>query len=570
MTKKTQRYRARKKVRSVSSLALGLSLMTVLLGASRGADAQARTPTSPLDAPVAPPSEPVQPSPIARDAGGPPPSAAAPAELPELPAFAATGAQPAELDELLPAELLGEGGLQLGALITRALEVSLTARRGQARERGADAALAGARRAYVPQASVGFRYVRLSDYTPATIAMFNTPACLANLADCQANPQGYTEDFVLQQPILDQYSLNTSVALPISSWAGSSRHELRAAKLEREAAREASQAAQNDAVIEALEVYFELVRARAQERLAREAEAVAEKQAEEMQHRAESGLVMEHIAQLARSNHEAYRRLVIVAESRSAIAERALRDLLEYPEDEPIVVSFPLSSLPRAPEASREEWRERAAADNPIVRAQSLRADADRKRAYAERARMFPAFSIVFNHAYANPNSRIFPQTKEFIGTWDLIAQLSFSLDGALLADARRRQRLALAEESEINAILEERMSGRRALHEHGSLLASLTQVESQRIQAASAIAKEEEIRAREAAGLSTTLASLEAASQTLRARLDLIDAIIDAHLSSARLASAVGLLPTAPSLIEPPNPSSMHQSTGPAPRVTP
>src|SRR5690606_41743140 len=59
------------------------------------------------------------------------------------------------------------------------------------------------------------------------------------------------------------------VALPISSWAGSSRHELRAAKLEREAAREASQAAQNDAVIEALEVYFELVRARAQERLDR-------------------------------------------------------------------------------------------------------------------------------------------------------------------------------------------------------------------------------------------------------------------------------------------------------------
>lgn len=541
MLRNPKENRGRKKVNS--SLALLLALLTSAL-VSATAEGQARTPTSPLDAPVTPPAEPAQTAPIPREL----PNSQQPyaqEELPSLPPYAASGAADAEISELLPAELFGEDGLSPQAIIERALKVSLTSRRADARERGADAALAGARRAYVPQASVGFRYVRLSDYTPATIAMFNTPACLADLANCQANPQNYTEDFVLQQPILDQYSLNTSVSLPISSWAGSSRHELRAAKLEREAARESTSGADNDAVVEALEVYFDLVRARAQERLSREAEAVARQQAEETQHRAESGLIMEHAAQLARSNHEAYRRLVIVAESRTAIAERALRDLLELPEDEPIAVSFPLSALPQAPEEPREEWEARAKAERPSVRAQSLRADAERARADAERARMFPAFSVTFNHAYANPNSRIFPQTKEFIGTWDLIAQLSFSLDGTLLADARRRQRLALAEESEINAILEERMSGRRALAEHGNLLASLTQVESQRIQAASSIAREDEIRAREEAGLSTTLASLEAASNTLRARLDLIDAIIDAHLASARLASAVGLLPT-------------------------
>ena len=549
MHKKPQLNRGRKKVSRALSFGLFFSVLfsvSFAIGLPRVAEGQARTPTSPLDAPVTPPADPVRPAPIPRDAQPERPISTQ-GELPSLPPYAASGAEVKELSELLPVELLGEGGLEPDAIIERALQVSLTSRRADARQRGADAALAGARRAYVPQASVGFRYVRLSDYTPATIAMFNTPACLANLADCQANPQGYTEDFVLQQPILDQYSLNTSVALPISSWAGSSRHELRAAKLEREAARESTSGADNDAVVEALEVYFDLVRSRAQERLSREATEVARQQAEETQHRAESGLIMEHAAQLARSNYEAYRRLLIVAESRSAIAERALRDLLELPEEEPITVSFPLGDLPRAPEESREEWMARAKADSPGVRAQSLRADAERARADAERARMFPSLSVVFNHAYANPNSRIFPQTKEFIGTWDLIAQLSFSLDGTLLADARRKQRLALAEESEINAILEERMSGRRALAEHGNLLASLTQVESQRIQAASSIAREDEIRAREGAGLATTLASLEAASNTLRARLDLIDAIIEAHLASARLASAVGILPSSP-----------------------
>jgi outer membrane protein TolC len=231
-----------------------------------------------------------------------------------------------------------------------------------------------------------------------------------------------------------------------------------------------------------------------------------------------------------------------VAQSRVVVAERALRDLLELPEEAAILLSVELGDLPQGDPREPNALRLEAQANDPYARASALRADAQSARADAERARMMPSLSVGLNYAYANPNSRIFPQTTQFRGTWDISAQLTFSLDGALLADARRSQRLALALESSLTAESGLRRAGRTAIEAQGLLLASLAEVDARRLAATSAAQREHDTVARVGVGIGTSTEVLDASVAALRARLDLVDAVVDAHIANARLLRALGV----------------------------
>jgi hypothetical protein len=183
-----------------------VSLLVAVLFATTGAAAQTRTPTSPLDRPEAEPSAPAP----STDA----PAPAAPLDqrpelrltLPRADAVRVT--EPIELARLLPEGVSTEAGLTPNDVVRRATEIGLAVRRAHARTDAADAGVQLARRGFVPRTTASFRYTRLSDYTPATIQQFNTPACLADIAGCQANPNAFLTEVVLQEPILDQYALN--------------------------------------------------------------------------------------------------------------------------------------------------------------------------------------------------------------------------------------------------------------------------------------------------------------------------------------------------------------------------
>lgn len=511
----------------------------LLLGSAVPAAAQTRTPTSPLDQPEQAPVG----APPARDVV-PAPTGAEPAPSPSgiaLPDPREVATEPLDLSTLLPDGLSSALGMTPEAALERAREVSLDARRARARTESADAALQGARRGYAPRASITARYTRLSSYTPGTIQSFDTPGCLEDVIACQANPEAFLSDVVLQQPILDQYALTASVALPLSDYVGSARHELAAARLERDASVEAERGAEQDIVLFTLETYFELVRARAQLRVAQDAVAVAQQRVADTRVRAESGVATTGAVLDAEASLEALVRLAAVAQSRVAVADRALRDLLELDDDVDLLLSVELAALPSEESRDANELRLEARANDPYARAALLRAEAQSSRADAERARMFPSLSVGLNYQYANPNTRIFPQTTQFQGTWDLSVQLTFSLDGTLLADARRQQRLALALESSLGAESDSRRAGRAAVQAQGALIASLAEVEARRAAATSASRQERDASERFAVGLATSTDVLSAEVSALRARLDLVDAVVDAHLASARLLRALG-----------------------------
>ncbi len=529
----------------------GFALAGFTLASSpSAAHAQTRTPTSPLDSAALPATDPPRTAPAMDSPGGTPtgtPAAGddtgARSQVPltaVLPSQVAPAA-PLDIAELIPPAMRTGEGLTPQAAIERAQALSLPARMAEARTQASEAALQGARRAFVPRTTVAARYTRLSSYAPGTIQSFDTPGCLADVVACQAAPEDYLSDVVLQEPILNQYALTASVAVPLSDYLGANRHELAAAELESEAARLAERGAQEDAILQALEAYFELVRARAQLRLAESFVALAEERSEEARTRVESGLATRSAMLDAEAYAQSLVRLQMVAETRVTVAERSLRDLLALPEERPLVLSIEVTQLPAADARAADDLRTLAQEQDPYARAAGLRAEAMRERAEAERARMLPSLSLALNYTYANPNQRIFPQTTEFRGTWDLSAQLSFSLDGALLAGARRSQRNALALESSLAAEGDSQRAGRAAVQAQGALTASLAEVDARRIAAASASQRQEDAAQRAEVGLGTATDLQDANTQALRARLDLVDAVVDAHLAHARLARALG-----------------------------
>lgn len=507
--------------------------------------AQTRTPTSPLDTPPSTPREAeVREVEVREVEVAPAASPAAPRAEPSMPRLprAVSTASPLELDALLPDGVADAEGLDVEAAVARAARASIAARRAELGARAADAGTAAARRGFVPQARLSARYTRLSDITPGTISAFDTAGCLQDLVTCQAAPDTFVQRVVLQEPILNQYALRVSVGSRLSDLIGVQRHQLRAAEHDAEAAAEQARAARDQVVVDALDAYWEVVRARAQLVLAEEAGAVAARRAQEAAERLEQGVGTEGDRLAADAASRSYGQLVAVARSRAEIAEAVLRDLLRLDEGTPLRLRADLGRLPEAPNLAPAQLRRSARKRSPDVAAALSRAEAADARADALRAQLYPALGVAFNVDVANPNQRIFPQTTDFTTTWDASVELSWSFDGALVAGARMQQQRALAEDQRLAAEELRESIERAALQARGGLLAALAGVEAQHAATASAIERARVVTERRTAGLATATDLAEAESARLGARLDLVDAVVDAHLADARLRRALGV----------------------------
>ena len=147
---------------------------------------------------------------------------------------------------------------------------------------------------------------------------------------------------------------------------------------------------------------------------------------------------------------------------------------------------------------------------------------AKQRQGDAELANQLPRLSAVGVVDYANPNQRVFPAQDAFKLTWSIGAQLSWTINDALIADATKHR--IRAEASELRA-------DRESL-EHG------TRIEVMAAQQAVALAQH---------ALATTQKGLAAAEESYRVRRELLNAerataveLIDAEtdLTRARIAA--------------------------------
>jgi len=520
------------------AVAIGL----LLAGPASAQTKPDRTPTNPLDGPGIHP-EPRSPAPPpAPDA--PPPRAPTPSPSVDPPRLApmAVAGEALPLDELLPASIRSTGGMSEAEAIARAEKHAPASAQAALSRDAADAGVTVAELGFLPSLQVGARYTRLSPITPGTFSTFNTPGCLQDLSACQNDPEAFQVDAVLQQPILNQFSLTASVGYNLTDLVFRKRHVLRQAEADADVARAQADASELDVRQTAIQTYWSVARARVERDIVTEARSVAARRVSEARERLAQGLTTNLEVLQAEGLERSRAQLERIAASRLKLAETQLRHLLGYAKDQPLPALRTSGSL-RAPETAPETDAlvRDAMTSSPDLAAARARVAAAEARGAQNDAAFIPSLSASFNVNYDNPNQRIFPQTETFTGTWDATVALQWSVDGAIIAGARKTQLDLAATRERLARDQAKQQIEERVIVAAGNVDAAQLGVESARYNATAAQRRFEQTRARREQGMATMTELASAENEWLSARLSLVDALVDARLTDAELRRVVG-----------------------------
>ncbi len=456
----------------------------------------------------------------------------------------------------LVAVLRGDGsGLSADVVAARAIETAPGVERAMAATRQARAGAERALYGFIPQLALSFRYTRLSEIQNATFSTgpsidpAQIPALTAGVDDpdaralwtatltAQAQASGFSFPI-----LLNQLALRATLSYPITDVLLSILPAYEGASSQADAAALQAEVQRRDVGLRAREAFYSYARARASHAVARSSLAQAEARHAQAREFVTAGTAAPVDELRLRAQVAAARVAVARAESGVALSGVALRTLLHLPPGRAIGIGedllAPLPALEgRTPEGLHEvamQRREDARALRQLIEAAGHQVDA------AEGSR-YPSVALQANLDYANPNSRVFPQTEEFRESWDVSAVVSWSphdlLNGERQADEARAQRDQvradlLAFEDTVRLQVADAFTS--YLSARASLDAAHLGIE----------AAEESYRVqmeRYRAGAATASDLIDASAEQVRAQLDLVNAAIDARVALARLERATG-----------------------------
>jgi outer membrane protein TolC len=461
-------------------------------------------------------------------------SRGAAAEQPDEPRF----------ERRLVSELGMAAGLTSDEVVQRALSTSfdVNASKAQVVAAGADAdrALLG----YLPVVTASASYTRLSD---VGVANFGNLVAAPGQPLGPLAPQTQLVNVAIELPkLLNVYVLEADLLVPVSDYFLRVAPTRSAAEHARFAASANVQTTRARVATDARVAYYSWVRAKL-------AVVVAEQALEDARgHLADSRIAeaagSASPADTLRLESQVARSELFLVNSRSIaeVAERQLRTDMHdaaaraftIGEDirQPLAGEASASATARLPELHQEALRNRPELSS--LREQGL---ALSSRARFERAGLGPRLDAVAQASYANPNSRVLPSEDEFRGSWLVGARLSWSLTDVPSANLRAR-----AEEAQSAAVSNDRsalidriqVEVDAAAHALDDAIVAL-QTTQRGLDAA-----EESYRVRRLSfqnGRSTSVELLDAETDLTRARLERLNAEVDARVALARLDYAVG-----------------------------
>lgn len=457
---------------------------------------------------------PKQPAPATAAAPGAP--AAAPAAGPGV----ATD-DPAGFDRDLD-QLFATGGLTSDQAASRAAKASLAVLRRAAELDAAVAQSDAAELARVPQLRGTASYTRLSYIKPF---VFTIPG-------------------VGTLPILslqNSYLTEAQAVVPLSDYVLRFPKTIDAARLAAESARINHRASEVSAGQDARVAYYEWVRASLQVLVTKRQLLQVQKTLEQVRALAEVQRLSKADLLRVESQEADNERVVDQAQNIARLREEQLR-LLIGASSEPLTIGEDirgefaagatggLDDLVGTAKQNRLEFK---SIDTGIQAKESQRA--------AEKANLYPRLSAVGTVDYADPNQRVFPQVDEFKFTWQVGAQLTWTLNDMLVSRTTDRRLTAEANELradranlELNTRIEV-LSAQQAVE-----IAQHTLVSSQKGLAAA----EESYRVRKellAADRATAVELVDAETELTQSRIVALNARVDLRLAKSQLEHALG-----------------------------
>lgn len=454
----------------------------------------------------------------------------------------ARAATPDPLEARLDRELGVAGGLTSEETARRAVKTSfdLRARRAELLAAAADADRALL--AYLPNLSVGVSYTRVSDLGPVE---------LGSVVVAPGEPAGaLPPDAVLvNAPILlrsplNQWIFQASLLVPVSDYLLRVPRARAAALRARDAQASSLEASQARVTTDARVSYYGWVRARLGALVAEQALADARAHLADAQLASRAGSASD--ADVLRLQSQVARAELYLTSSRSlaSLTERQLRTAMHDDSERALAIGEDIhrEPAPGGSEVARLEahWAE-ASRHRPELRAQSSTAESLHERSELEKAAYVPRLDLFANATYGDPNPRQFPPKAEFRSSWLAGGRLTWDLTDAWIARERARAVSARAA-----AVLEERRAtlDRIRVEVQAAAQAVDDSVEALSNSRQALESSRESYRVRRLLfqhGRSTSVELLDAETDLTRARLDSLNAEVDARVARARLAYAIG-----------------------------
>lgn len=429
-------------------------------------------------------------------ASGPPARAAAPEEAPRSPTL--------DLEQAQALALAHSPRLKEGAAAADA---------ARSRERAAQSR-------FFPRVGLQARYSRVSHVEPGKIALPLT------------QPDGEPLPAVqLGEAVDDQLSLRLTADQPLFTGFGLSRG-LEAARQGGEVVAASRAVDRADLRLRVEEAYLGLVRARRVVGVAENTQHTLEARAVDVQRLVAAERATALDATRMRAQVASARAAVARAEAGEDASRAALASLIGWPEEEEITIADPLGgSEPDSYAALAEEEATEDAVDVALARRVArLRAT----QAEALEAGMWPQVGLRLGATVANPNERYFPPQSEWNASWDASLIVSWQFDSlATVHEARAAEADAVAATRAAEALRERtRLEARRQRAALAGAIAAVTALREAEAASERAVADTDALFRAGRVGLTEVL---DRQSELERARLDLVDARIEAWLADAR-----------------------------------
>jgi outer membrane protein TolC len=456
-----------------------------------------------------------------------------------------TVAVPPDTNDDLPEGLRPRGGgLTADEAAARAARGSFSVAAGRAGLRVAELQQSESGWAMLPTLSVSARYTRLSDITPGTLPFFNTPGCLMNLVQCQANPNSFVVNTVLQQPILNNITFRLSLTIPVTDIPFRLREFYVAAGHQAEARRLDLDVQRNTAALQGREAYYEYARAVGAVSASESALVLTRRRREDIVQLRAAGMVAPAELFAVDSAIAAAELRVTQARNLLSLMELQLRQRLRMSPTDAIVLSEGLTDALSLPSESLASLVASALHSRPEIQSIERQVRALDAQQRATTAGLFPSVAIAGNVDVANPNQRIFPQREgEFVTTWDLSVQAQWTpnqLISGLTANARID-----AQRTQIQAQIAQLRDGleTEVRANYNALIGSQASIAAARSALVAARETYRVRRERLSAGSSTQTDVADAETQLFNAQINLLNAYVDLRLSAARLRRAAGIV---------------------------
>ena len=447
----------------------------------------------------------------------PAPRPAAPATVPDdLAAF------DRDLDTLFAA-----GGLTADQAAARAATASPTVRRRAAELDAAIAQRQAAELSLVPQVRGTASYTRLSAIQVAPISFMIG---------------GMPVNFAFPTPLQNAYLAEAQLAVPLSDYLLRFPALIDTAKLGVEAARIDKRSSEVGAGQDARLAYYEWLRARLQV-------LIAQRQLVQVQRTLDQVRALAEVQRLSRADlmrveaQEAEaEQTVDQLQNLAQLREEQLRILIGAAPGEPLAVGEDIrAEVQVAGVAAIGDLVDTARRQRLEFKARDAGIAAKQRQRDAELANSLPRLSAFGVADYADPNQRVFPQVDAFKFTWQVGAQVTWTINDALIAETTKR-RIA-AEANELRADRQNLDNGTRIEVQSAQQAVALAQHALATTQKGLAAAEESYRVRRELlnAERATAVELVDAETELTRARIAALNARVDLRVAQAQLGHAVG-----------------------------